>query len=61
MRTTMLLLSLTLASGCAMTGPVDCSAWRELRFSDPTINAMTREEARAVLAHNLTGRRLCGW
>ena len=61
MRTTMLLLSLILVGGCAMTGLADCGAWRELRFGDPAIDAMTREEARAVLAHNLTGRRLCGW
>ena len=61
MRTLLLIVLTTLLLSCAETGGAGCDAWRPLRFSDAAIDAMTPEEARAVLAHNLTGRQLCGW
>ncbi len=58
----MLLGAMILLASCAGTGGApDCSAWRPMLFSGPTIDAMTPEEARMVLAHNLTGRRICDW
>ena len=47
------------ASGCAGRIPAGCEAWRPILVgADDVISA---ETARAILAHNLTGRRLCGW
>ncbi len=55
-----LIVSLILLSACAKTGPVnDCSAWRPILIGQQ--DNLTTETARAILAHNLTGRRLCGW
>jgi hypothetical protein len=55
------LLSLILISGCAMPGAGDCGAWRRLVFGEPALSVMTLAEARAVLAHDLTGQRLGCW
>jgi hypothetical protein len=55
-----LIVSLILLSACAKTGPVsECLAWRPILIHAQ--DALTTETARAILAHNLTGRRLCGW
>jgi len=60
MRIALLLLPLILLTSCAATGPaVDCAAWRPITVEDGDV--LTRETARLILAHNLTGRRLCGW
>lgn len=52
---------LLLLAGCTgISGPVvDCAAWRPITIEADDM--LTRETARQVLAHNLTGRRLCGW
>jgi hypothetical protein len=52
---------LILASGCAATGPgIDaCGPWRPILVSRQ--DSLTRETAAAILAHDETGRRLCGW
>jgi hypothetical protein len=50
---------LTLCSGCATSGAADCGAWRPILIADADV--LTVDTARAILAHNLTGRRLCGW
>jgi hypothetical protein len=56
-----LLASLTLLGGCAGIGAgIDpCGPWRPILVSRD--DALTDATARAVLAHNLTRRRLCGW
>lgn len=62
MKSTALLLAiLTLLPSCAGTGaaPTDCGAWRPILVGDG--DTLTAETARAILAHNRTGRRLCGW
>jgi hypothetical protein len=59
MRTWMLLAAMTLLASCDRTGAVGCETWRPILVADA--DALTTETARAVLAHNLTGRRLCGW
>ena len=61
MKSTALLLAiLTLLPSCAGPGGApDCAAWRPVLVADADV--LTPETARAILAHNLTGRRLCGW
>lgn len=59
MRIVMLLGLLTLLASCAGTGGAGCEAWRPVLIGAGDV--MTPETARAILAHNLTGRRLCGW
>ncbi len=57
-----LLLSVTLSSGCVMTGNADgCAGWKPIRLEAATIDAMTEAEARDVLAHNEFGRELGCW
>lgn len=49
-----------LLPSCTATGGGDaCVAWRPVLVSAGDV--LTPETARAILAHNLTGRRLCGW
>lgn len=57
--TALLLASLTLLPSCAAPGAVDCGAWLPILVADADV--LTADTARAILAHNLTGRRLCGW
>jgi hypothetical protein len=60
MRTLRLLGMLTLLTGCGgIGGAPDCSAWRPILVHDD--DRLTAETARVILAHNLTGRRVCGW
>lgn len=60
MKSTALLLAiLTLLPSCAGTGGAGCEAWRPVLVADADV--LTPETARAILAHNLTGRQLCGW
>lgn len=51
-----LLLMTPLASCGAAAG---CEAWRPVMIGAE--DRLSDETARAILAHNLTGRRLCGW
>lgn len=57
----MWLASLMLLSGCASggAGTDPCGPWRPILIS--RADALTDGTAKAVLAHNETGRRLCGW
>lgn len=48
-----------LVTGCAHRGTEGCEAWRPILRSQEDV--LSVETARAILAHNLTGRRLCGW
>lgn len=50
-----MLLLIPLAS-CAAAG---CEAWRPVLIGPE--DRISDETARSILAHNLTGRRLCGW
>lgn len=59
MRTWKLLALLILLPSCAATGRVDCAAWRPITVEQADV--LTAETARSILAHNLTGRRICGW
>jgi hypothetical protein len=55
----MLLAAMILLPSCARTGAAGCEAWRPILVADADV--LTPETARAVLAHNRAGRRLCGW
>lgn len=57
----MWLVILTLLSGCAGTGLATsaCGPWRPILVS--VQDTLTRGTAADILAHNETGRRLCGW
>lgn len=57
MRTLMLLLLLTPLANCAAAA--GCEAWRPVMIGPE--DRISDETARGILAHNLTGRRLCGW
>ncbi len=59
MRTLMLLGAMILLANCAGTGAAGCEAWRPILVEDG--DTLTAETARAVLAHNRTGRRICDW
>lgn len=50
---------LTLLPSCAATGGAGCEAWRPILIGAEDI--LSAETARQILAHNLTGARLCGW
>lgn len=56
-----LLGSLILLAGCARNGPDPdpCGPWRPIYVGKE--DALTAETARALLAHNRTGKELCGW
>lgn len=57
-----LLLLAMLLAGCQSTsGGSYCDIARPIRLSAGTVDAMSDREVEAVLAHNETGRRLCGW
>lgn len=62
MRLTVLLLaSLTLLAACGTSGAGTsaCSGWRPIYVSRADV--LSDGTARAILAHNEQGRRLCGW
>jgi hypothetical protein len=61
MRKTALIVSLILLGGCATDGPAPdpCGPWRPLYVDKD--DSLTISTARALLAHNETGRELCGW
>jgi hypothetical protein len=55
----MLAVLLTLLPSCAATGAAGCEAWRPILIGAD--DALGEPTARQILAHNLTGARLCGW
>jgi hypothetical protein len=59
--TGLLLASLTLLGACAQSGAGTsaCSGWKPIYVSRADV--LTDGTARAILAHNETGRALCGW
>lgn len=52
-------LAIGAVAGCGERPAAGCEAWRPILVADGDVFA--DETARALLAHNLTGRRLCGW
>lgn len=50
-----------LTASCAGTGAGSeaCGPWRPILVTEA--DALTPGTARAILAHNRAGRRLCGW
>ena len=56
---TWIALAILLASCAGNGGATDCASWRPILVHDDDV--LTQQTARAVLAHNRTGRRLCGW
>lgn len=52
----LMLLLIPLASCGAAAG---CEAWRPVLIGPE--DRISDETARGIYAHNLTGRRLCGW
>ena len=56
-----LLLPLTLASACVTTGSADCAGWRQIRMDAASIDGLTDQDARAVLAHNEFGKARGCW
>lgn len=49
----------TLLASCAGSGGAGCEAWRPILVAEA--DTLAPETARDILAHNRTGRRLCGW
>lgn len=52
----------TFASACATTGQGDgCAVFRPIYLEAADVDVISESAARAVLAHNETGREVCGW
>ena len=58
-----LLLIVTLNSGCAIPGSEasNCVSWKAIYSTAATIDAMTEQEAKAVLGHNEYGKKQGCW
>ncbi|MDX8482669.1 hypothetical protein RFN28_30050 [Mesorhizobium sp. VK24D] len=48
-------------SGCTTARGGFCAVSSPLRLSGRAVDALSDEEARALLAHNRKGEKLCGW
>jgi len=59
MRNRLLIALLILLPSCAGTGVAGCEAWRPILIGAG--DQLSAETARQILAHNLTGARICGW
>lgn len=61
LRMTALGVALTLLASCGASSPVTdpCGPWRAIYVGKSDV--LTEETARSLLAHNRTGRELCGW
>jgi hypothetical protein len=47
--------------GCSTAKGGFCAASSPLRLSAGAVDALSDQEARALLAHNRKGEKLCGW
>ena len=57
-----LMMSAMLAlAACTPKGGTFCDIAKPIRVTEQTIAAMSDQEVEAALAHNETGRALCGW
>ncbi len=53
---------LMLVASCAATGGGSaCAGWQPIRLSEPTIDALSDQDAQDVLAHNRFGREIGCW
>ncbi|CDX57055.1 conserved exported hypothetical protein [Mesorhizobium plurifarium] len=48
-------------AGCTTAKGGFCAVALPMRLSDKAVDALTDQEARALLAHNRKGEKLCGW
>ncbi|MBZ9986049.1 hypothetical protein LB572_02945 [Mesorhizobium sp. BH1-1-5] len=55
-----LMLALALA-GCSTAAGSFCSVSSPARLSAAAVDQLTDAQARALLAHNRKGEKLCGW
>ncbi|CDX39890.1 conserved exported hypothetical protein [Mesorhizobium sp. SOD10] len=53
-------IAATLA-GCTTARGGFCAVASPMRLSDRVVDALSHQEARALLAHNRKGEKLCGW
>ncbi|MDG4883016.1 hypothetical protein [Mesorhizobium sp. WSM4884] len=51
----------TALSGCATAKGGFCAVSSPLRLTGRAVDMLSDEEARALLAHNRKGEKLCGW
>jgi len=57
-----LMLALLVAlAGCTTASGGFCTISSPLRLSAKAVNALSDTDARALLAHNRKGQKLCGW
>ncbi|MBN9549173.1 MAG: hypothetical protein J0H31_09915 [Alphaproteobacteria bacterium] len=48
-------------AGCATAKGGFCAVASPMRLSAGAVDALSDQEARALLAHNRKGEKLCGW
>jgi len=48
-------------AGCTTASGGFCAVSSPLRLSAKAVDALSDEEARALLSHNRKGQKLCGW
>ncbi|MDX8534269.1 hypothetical protein RFM41_24405 [Mesorhizobium sp. VK25A] len=51
----------TALAGCTTARGGFCAVASPMRLSDRAVDALSDQEARALLAHNRKGEKLCGW
>lgn len=58
-----LILAATVAAlaGCTTARGGFCAAAAPMRLSASAVETLSDQEARALLAHNRKGEKLCGW
>lgn len=61
LRTASLLIVAILVTACAETGVNSCAGWKPIRLAPSTIDALTDQDAREILAHNTFGREKGCW
>ncbi len=57
----LILAGLIALAGCTTSKGSFCSIATPQRPSAAAVDAMTDAQVKALLAHNLTGEKLCGW
>jgi hypothetical protein len=57
----LILVILVSLAGCGTTKGSFCAASSPLRLSAEVVDRLSDAEAKALLAHNRKGQKLCGW
>jgi hypothetical protein len=57
----LMLALLVVLAGCTTASGGFCTVSSPLRLSAKVVDALSDAEARALLAHNRKGQKLCGW